>query len=116
MDQPTIRRKKTFHIRLTRYELLHLRDLLGITLSTEAQQTVSQALAAIEDRSLVEAKLWQKVGLACEEADLPTGDDAPDFVVAVSAPSPVSVFRIVEDPADDNVVISKKSAFSGEDK
>ena len=99
MEQPVVRRKKTFPVRLTRFELLHLRDLFSILLPTETSQTVSQALAGLEDRRLVEARLWQKLAVACQQAELPTDDDAPDFVVAASQAPPVGVFRLAEEPA-----------------
>lgn len=99
MEQPTVRRKKTFPVRLTRFELLHLRDLFSVLLASDTSQTVSQALAAVEDRRLVEARLWQKLASTCREADLPTDDEAPDFVVAASQAPPVGVFKLAEEPA-----------------
>jgi hypothetical protein len=93
-----LRPQKTSTLRLTRYEVLHLRDLFSILLPTEARQTVSQALAAVEDRSMVEARLWQKVLAACREVGLPVGDEAPDFVAAAASSPPVGVFRLATDP------------------
>lgn len=107
------RPQKTSSLRLTRYEVLHLRDLFSILLPTEARQTVSQALAAVEDRSMVEARLWQKVLTACREVALPVGDDAPDFVATATSSPPVGVFRLATDPTPD-VKTSSKSAFGEE--
>ena len=98
MDHPPIRRKKTFPIRLTRYELLHLRDLFSILLPTDTGQTISQALAGLEDRRLIEAHLWHRLGAVFKEADLPTDDDAPDFVVAATQAPPVGIFKLAEEP------------------
>lgn len=99
MNPPEIKRRKTFSLRLNRFELLHLRDLFGVALPPDMKQTLSQALAASQDRTLVESKLWQKIAAACTEAELPMGDDAPDFVVAASAAPPVGVFELAHDPA-----------------
>ncbi len=94
-----IRKRKTFQLRLSKFELLHLRDLFGVLLSTEAKQTVSQALAAAEERSLIEARLWQRIAAACVEADLPTDEEAPDFIcAAMVTPPPVGVFRLAQEP------------------
>lgn len=116
MEQPTVRSKKIFTLKLTRYEMLHLRDLFSVLLPTETSQTISQALAAVEDRRLVEARLWQKVVTTCQKAELPTGDDAPDFVVAATQAPPVGVFKLAEEPAEtqDNQV-GVKSAFGNDE-
>jgi|SRR6478752_9666519 len=99
MSDPEIKRKKTFNVRLTRYELLHIRDLFAIMLPPDMKETLSQRLAQTQDRSLVEAQLWQKVVRACEEAELPLGDDAPDFVVTAASSPPVSVFEVAQNPS-----------------
>jgi hypothetical protein len=91
------RSRKTFNLPVTPLELTHIRDLFSILLPPDARQTVSQALAAAEDRAAPEAKLWQKVVNLCQAASLPTGDQAPDFLVAASAMPPVGVYRIAEE-------------------
>ena len=65
------------------------------------KQTVSQALAVTEERSLVEARLWLKLATACREAELPLDDEAPDFICAASSAPSVSVFRLAQEP-DEN--------------
>lgn len=103
-----IRKRKTFPLRLTKYELLHLRDLFSVVLATETQQTVSQGLAAAEDRSLIESRLWLRVARACSEADIPLDDDAPDFVCAASSAPSVGVFRIAHEPNERVVAEDKR--------
>lgn len=94
-----IRTRKTFPLRLSKFELLHLRDLFGVYLSTEAKQTVSQALAAAEERTVIEARLWQRIAAACHEAGLPMDEEAPDFIcAAMVSPPPVGVFRVAQEP------------------
>jgi hypothetical protein len=92
------RKRKTFTLRLSKFELIHLRDLFSVILATETKQTVSQALAQVEERSLIESRLWQRVVKACKEAGIPLDDDAPDFVVAAAASPPVGVFRLATAP------------------
>lgn len=99
MGDPDIKRRKTFTVRLTKFELIHLRDLFSVLLPSEMKETLSQRLAQSQDRALVEAKLWQKLARVCHEADLPMDDDAPDFVVAAAAAPPVGVFELAHEPA-----------------
>lgn len=93
-----IKKRKTYDLRLTKYELLHLRDLFGVVLPPDASKTLSQALAELEGRSLVESKLWSKLANLIEESGLPSGDDAPDYVVAPASTPPITVFQISADP------------------
>lgn len=93
-----VKKQKTFPLQLTKFELVHLRDLFGVVLPLELKQTVSQALATVEDRVMVEAKLWQKITAACSSASIPMDDDAPDFICAASAAPPVGVFKLAQEP------------------
>lgn len=96
--EPEIKQKTTFNVKLTKFELLHIRDLFGTTLAPDMKQTVSQCLATSQDRVLIEAKLWQKLANACSEAGLPMNEDAPDFVVAPAGAPPMGVFELSSDP------------------
>lgn len=98
MHKAKVKKRKTFEIRLTKFELLHLRDLFSVLLPPDAKQTMSQALAELENRTLIETILWKKIANACIEADLPMDDDAPDYVVAPASPPPISVFQLSSDP------------------
>lgn len=92
--------RKTFTLRLTRLELTHLRDLFSVMLPPDLKATLSQELATSQDRSLIEARLWQKVTATCREAEVPLDDDAPDFVVAASSAPAIGVFEIAADPPE----------------
>ncbi len=89
MEEPTIRRKKTFPIQLTRLELLHLRDLFNVLLANETNQTMSQALVAAKLDHWEVVRLWQKWAAATRLTD----DDAPDFAVAPSQSLSTSPFN-----------------------
>lgn len=98
MGDPEIKRRKTFTVRLTKFELLHLRDLFSVMLPSEMKETLSARLAQVQDRALIESKLWQKLVRVCNEAELPMDDDAPDFVVAQAAAPSIGVFELAHDP------------------
>ena len=98
MSKPEIKRRKTYQLRLTRFDLLHLRDLMSVCLPPEGKQTISGALAALENRQLIESLLWKKIAEACREAELPIDDEAPDYVVAPSGVPPMGVFQLASEP------------------
>jgi hypothetical protein len=95
-----IKTRKTYDLRLTKFELLHLRDLFSVVLPPDVSKTLSQALAQLEERSLVESMLWSKIAAACEVAGLPMGDEAPDYVVAPNTPPGLGVFQLASDPPE----------------
>jgi len=95
--EPKIKCQTTFSLQLTRFELLHLRDLMGVLLPPDGSQTISQALAAIEERSLIESMLWEKVAKFCIDAELPVDATAPDYIIAPTAPPPLGIFQVNQD-------------------
>jgi hypothetical protein len=102
MNKPEIKLRKTYEIRFTKYELLHLRDLMSISLPPEGKQTISNSLATLENRQMIESMLWQKLVNACQEVGLPTGDSAPDYVIAPTGMSPLGVFQLANEPSDND--------------
>lgn len=93
-EEPEIKKHVTFELCLTKFELLHLRDLMGILLPPDGAQTVSQSLAISEDRSLIETMLWDKVCKLCKQAKLPLDLEAPDYIVAPTSPPPMGIFQL----------------------
>lgn len=89
-------KRPTWSLKLTQLELLHLRDLFGVALPPETSTTVSQGLATAEGRQLIEARLWSKLAKACRKADVPLGDDAPDFIIVPSGMPTLGVFRMAD--------------------
>jgi hypothetical protein len=98
MNSPAIKHKKTYEVRFTKFELLHLRDLMSISLPPEGAHTVSETLASLENRVMVESSLWQKLTNACVAVGLPVGDNAPDYIVAPSGIAPMGVFQLASEP------------------
>jgi hypothetical protein len=96
-QEPEIKKHLTYELSLTKFELLHLRDLMGVLLPPDGAQTLSQSLALAEDRQLIESMLWDKVGRLCKQAKLPLDAEAPDYIVAPTAPPPMSVFQVNQD-------------------
>lgn len=93
--------KKSFSLKLTKQEVIHLRDLFSVLLPVDMKSTISQSLAAGQGRHLVESKLWNKLASLCNEAQIPVGDDAPDFIVTASAPPTLGVFEMMTDDHPD---------------
>lgn len=106
---------KTFELHLTKFELLHLRDLLSVAFPPEGRVTVSQALAKLENRPLIESYLWNKVSDACISADLPMDSSAPDYVVAPSGAPPLGVFQLAQEEASDSSDDDASSIFEDEE-
>lgn len=100
MSERKITKRKTFAVRFTRSELVHLRDLFGVYLPTELKQTVSQALAIAEERPMLETRLWTKIAAACTEAELPMAGESPDFAVIATTSPVMSVFQIAREQDD----------------
>jgi len=94
--------KKTFSLKLSVLELVHLRDLFSIVLPVDLKSTVSQSLAAGQGRQLIETKLWNKISSLCSEGGIPLGEEAPDFIVTVTAPPELGVFEVAPEHDDDD--------------
>lgn len=105
------RKRKTFDLRLSKFELLHLRDIFNIKLPPDLKTTVSQALATAEDRSMIEARLWLKLVEACKEAEVPLDHEAPDFICAASSSPAVGVFRLATEPEEGQVQPEEGNVF-----
>jgi hypothetical protein len=96
-EREVVKVVETFNLKLTKVELLHLRDLFSVALPPDASRTVSEALAAIENRAIAESKAWLKIVELCKLAELPVTDEAPDYIVAPIAPPPMTVFQLQHD-------------------
>lgn len=81
----------TLHV--TRDQLVHLRDLFGVLLPPDGAVSVSQFLAAITGRKELEDNLFTMIEDTCIDAQVPTGADAPDYVVMPITPPPMGVFE-----------------------
>lgn len=104
--EPPLKRHAVHNLLLTKFELLHLRDLMSVLLPPDGAQTLSQALASVEERSLIESMLWEKISKLCSEAKLPLDAEAPDYIIAPVAPPPLGVFQVNQD-------LSSKSQSAG---
>ena len=95
-----IKKRKTYELRLTKTELVHLRDLFSVVLPPDMKKSLSQHLAEIEDRVYIEDKLWTKLSDLLKDAGLPVDDEAPDFIVAPTAPPAMGVFPLSADDVE----------------
>lgn len=91
------KKRKTYDLRLTKFELVHIRDMFSVVLPPELTKTLSQSLCEVEDRQSDEESLWKKIVELCIDAEIPVGDDAPSYVVAPAASPPLSVFQLLND-------------------
>lgn len=82
------KKTKTINIQLTKTELIHIRDLMSIMLPPDGKQTISKSLAGVEDRTIVEGTLWNKIYEKCLDNDIPTGAQSPDFFVGLEYGEP----------------------------
>lgn len=116
--EDVIKTKQVFSLRLSKQELLHLRDLFGVLLPADMKATISQSLAASQGRHLIESKLWNKLSSLCEEANIPCGDEAPDFIVTMSAPPQLGVFEMMPEilEQEEDIPGGLQSILQGEDK
>jgi len=96
-QEEELKPKKSFSLRLSKQELVHLRDLFSVMLPADMKSTVSQSLASIRDRQLVESKLWNKIISLCNEAEIPLADAAPDFVISMTAQPQLGVFEMISE-------------------
>lgn len=101
MTEKEVKKRKTFDLRLTKIELMHLRDLFGIALPSDMSRTVSTSLAEATDRIAPEALLWNKISSLCNSAGIPLDEEAPDYIVAPSGAPTLSVFQVASEPADE---------------
>lgn len=98
VPEEKVKRRTTFSLNLTKFELVHLRDLFSVMLPPDMKTSVSQSLAHSQERTLIETKLWQKISTACVTAELPVNDSAPDFIISPTGPPPMGVFEIAQEP------------------
>lgn len=83
-----------FMLGLNRAELIHLRNLMSIMLPPSGEETVGQQLARNTGLPFAETSLWQKISIACEDAGVAVGDEAPDFALAPSALPVLEVIQV----------------------
>lgn len=112
----SIKKNKTYTLNLTKFELIHLRDLFGVALPPSLTKTVSQALAETEERSMVETSLWNKIVSKCKSAKVPLNEHAPDFICAGASSPPIGVFRLASEPPTETTEDEHESnPFSDDD-
>lgn len=99
-DNNLLKPKRSFTLKLNIAELVHLRDLFSISLPVDLKTTVSQSLAHSQSRQVIETKLWNKVVSLCKEGGVPLDEEAPDFIVTVTASPELGVFEIAPERSE----------------
>ena len=108
-NEETIKIIKTKNLQLTTLELIHLRDLFSIILP--GGNSVSKLLAEVEQRSIVDDTLWNKIENLCVESSLPIGNSAPDYVVGLLQTPPLGVIPI---NLTDEIVLKSEESMKEE--
>lgn len=85
---------QTFSLSLTKKEITHLRDLMGVFTPLEQGITVSEMLAKSTGSKITERRLWKKIIDLGKKARVKIGENAPDYIVTVTGPSPLGVFKV----------------------
>jgi hypothetical protein len=96
---------------LSRAELVHLRDIMGVCIPSETGQTLSAMLAASEGREAVDASLWEKVSTLCKTIGVHLEDDAPDYVISPISIPMMNIFRLQNDDELETVIEQAKENF-----
>lgn len=80
-------------LHLSAAELVHLRNLLSVTVPVQdGDQTVSDQLIAISGLQISEDALWSKVVELCKIANVPLGEQAPDYGIFLSEHPVLGIF------------------------
>jgi len=104
-----VKRQKLYSLKFSLPELVHLRDLFSVLLPPSFDQTVSQRLATSTATQAFETKLWKKIHRVCSDANIPTDDSAPDYIVMTAAQPELDIFPLnleqlvaIADEVEDN--------------
>lgn len=98
-------KSSSYELKLTRQELIHLRDLFSILLPPNGETTLSEQLAIHKDREVVENSLWEKIYNLCLSSNISIEHKAPDFIVTFSSAPNIT---IVELPKTSDETVSQK--------
>ena len=86
---------ETWSLSLTQEEIIHIRNLLSILLPPTGEISLSESLLECNDMSGdVDSSLWQKIWNLCVESGVAIGDEAPDFLVGPTDPTPLAVYKV----------------------
>lgn len=96
-EEEKVKKTKLFELKLSKTELIHLRDMLSILFPSADEKTISQALATAEQRTFEESSLWKKIASLCVDAEVPVDDEAPDYAIVPIGHAPMGVFMLGQD-------------------
>ena len=96
-EEQKVKKTKLFVLKISKIQLIHLRDVLSILFPSADEKTLSQSLAAAEQRTFEESSLWKKIASLCVNAEVPIDDEAPDYALVPVGHAPMGVFMIGQD-------------------
>jgi hypothetical protein len=88
---------KTISLELTLNQLIHLRDLMSVSLPPDKDLSVSRSLSLSQKRELDELNLWSQICSLCEEANVAVGVKAPSFIVSITNVPPMGIFEVEDE-------------------
>lgn len=88
---------KVITLQLTTNQLIHLRDLMSVSLPPDKDLSVSRSLSLSQKRELDELNLWSQICSLCEEANIAIGDKAPSFIVSITNVPPMGIFEVEDE-------------------
>lgn len=108
------KRVLNYDLRITKSELIHVRDLLSVKVPNDEDMTISEMIAKSEIREEADIQLWKKIVKLCKEANVAVEDEAPDYTIGITSTPKMYVFRVQnedelyeeehdENPKEDNV-------------
>jgi hypothetical protein len=98
----------SYDLKLTRQELIHLRDLFSVLLPPDGESTLSEQLAAYKDRQTIEHSLWEKIYELCLKTNVSTDSKAPDFIVTLTSMPNITIVELPKTAEDAKRVYNSK--------
>lgn len=90
----------SYDLKLTRQELIHLRDLFSVLMPPDGQSTLSEQLAEFKERQNVEHSLWEKIYDLCIKTNISTESKAPDFIVTLTSMPNITIVELPKTSED----------------
>lgn len=92
---------KIIELKLTQNQLLHIRDLMSVSLAGEDERSISLELASKNKVGAYdENELWNVIVDACKEANIPIEHDVPDYKIALSIQPKLFIIKDDEEGED----------------
>jgi hypothetical protein len=96
------KKKKMYSLNLSVSELAHIRDMMSVLIPKSGLSRLSEVVADSQGRLVSEEKLWKKVAIACKDAKIEIGENAPEYFLGISHLQ-LNIEKLPQDFAKTNV-------------